>query len=140
MRKKKKAVLTELQAMVMSETKNGLQEIAEKTGMTIGEVIDRITVRMRPYTLDLAVQLAQEEMTICLSGLTTDDFEKAFYEILVSLMSVVGTDQETLEQLTEAAKEKREQLMQNITSLSEDEQKALRDSADEFLRDGKQQL
>ena len=42
----KKSTLKEIKATVMPQTAEGLQMLMEETGLTIGEVIDRLTLQM----------------------------------------------------------------------------------------------
>ena len=53
--KQKKSTLKEIKATVMPQTAEGLQMLMEETGLTIGEVIDRLTLQMRPDDLGFAV-------------------------------------------------------------------------------------
>ena len=52
----KKSTLKEIKATVMPQTAEGLQMLMEETGLTIGEVIDRLTLQMCPD--DLGFKLA----------------------------------------------------------------------------------
>ena len=47
----KKSTLKEIKATVMPQTAEGLQMLMEETGLTIGEVIDRLTLQMCPDDL-----------------------------------------------------------------------------------------
>ena len=49
----KKSTLKEIKATVMPQTAEGLQMLMEETGLTIGEVIDRLTLQMCPDDLGL---------------------------------------------------------------------------------------
>ena len=42
----KKSTLKEIKATVMPQTAEGLQMLMEETGLTVGEVIDRLTLQM----------------------------------------------------------------------------------------------
>lgn len=58
----KKSTLKEIKATVMPQTAEGLQMLMEETGLTIGEVIDRLTLQMRPDDLGFAVCFAQDQV------------------------------------------------------------------------------
>lgn len=47
----KKSTLKEIKATVMPQTAEGLQMLMEETGLTVGEVIDRLTLQMCPDDL-----------------------------------------------------------------------------------------
>ena len=49
----KKSTLKEIKATVMPQTAEGLQMLMEETGLTVGEVIDRLTLQMCPDDLSL---------------------------------------------------------------------------------------
>ena len=51
----KKSTLKKIKATVMPQTAEGLQMLMEETGLTIGEVIDRLTLQMCPDDLGLVV-------------------------------------------------------------------------------------
>ena len=58
----KKSTLKEIKATVMPQTAEGLQTLMEETGLTIGEVIDRLTLQMCPDDLGFAVCFAQDQV------------------------------------------------------------------------------
>ena len=43
----KKSTLKEIKATVMPQTAEGLQMLMEETGLTVGEVIDRLTLQIK---------------------------------------------------------------------------------------------
>lgn len=116
-KQKKKGELVDIQATVMKETLDGINSICETSGLTIGEVIDRLTLKMVPYEADFAIQLAQEQMVICLSGLDEEEYTKAFIEILVVLLAALPTEE--LETLGARAIEKRQEMIQQIADMTE---------------------
>lgn len=116
-KQKKKGELVDVQATVMKETLDGINSICETSGLTIGEVIDRLTLKMVPYEADFAIQLAQEQMVICLSGLDEEEYTKAFIEILVVLLAALPTEE--LGTLGARAIEKRHEIIQQIADMTE---------------------
>lgn len=58
----KKSTLKEIKATVMPQTAEGLQMLMEETGLTVGEVIDRLTLQMCPDDLGFAVCFAQDQV------------------------------------------------------------------------------
>ncbi len=57
--KQKKSILKEITATVMPQTEEGLQTLMEQTGLTIGEVIDRLScLKLRQVSTGFALLLA----------------------------------------------------------------------------------
>ena len=65
----KKSTLKEIKATVMPQTAEGLQMLMEETGLTIGEVIDRLTLQMCPDDLGVADCFAQDQVFFSISNL-----------------------------------------------------------------------
>lgn len=63
----KKSTLKEIKATVMPQTAEGLQMLMEETGLTVGEVIDRLTLQMCPDDLGFAVCFAQDQIFFSIS-------------------------------------------------------------------------
>jgi len=66
----KKSTLKKIKATVMPQTAEGLQMLMEETGLTIGEVIDRLTLQMCPDDLGFAVCFAQDQVFKLAGGRT----------------------------------------------------------------------
>ena len=79
--KQKKSTLKEIKATVMPQTAEGLQMLMEETGLTIGEVIDRLTLQMRPDDLGFAVCFAQDQVFFSISNLPEEEQEEALTKI-----------------------------------------------------------
>ena len=78
----KKSTLKEIKATVMPQTAEGLQMLMEETGLTIGEVIDRLTLQMCPDDLGFAVCFAQEQVFFTISNLPEEEQEEALTKII----------------------------------------------------------
>ena len=78
----KKSTLKEIKATVMPQTAEGLQMLMEETGLTIGEVIDRLTLQMCPDDLGFAVCFAQDQVFFSISSLPEEEQEEALTKII----------------------------------------------------------
>lgn len=85
----KKSILKKIKATVMPQTAEALQTLMEQTGLTIGEVIDRLTLQMYPNKLEQAVLLAVEQVMFSISNLPEEQAEIALTETLVFLAGFI---------------------------------------------------
>ena len=69
---------TRIEATVMKMTAEGLEKLSNETGLSIGEVIDRLTMNMRADNKDLAVSIAYQEVIMLLSRLPQEENSAAF--------------------------------------------------------------
>lgn len=81
----KKSTLKEIKATVMPQTAEGLQMLMEETGLTVGEVIDRLTLQMCPDDLGFAVCFAQDQVFFSISNLPEEEQEEALTKIIIFL-------------------------------------------------------
>lgn len=101
---KEEAKLREIKATVMRNTEESLRKISQESGMTIGEVIDRLTLRMCPKDVEIALQLIEEEIIICFSGLDHADCENAFVMLVTDLVASLPINEAIVEKLIEGGK------------------------------------
>ena len=87
--KQKKSTLKEIKATVMPQTAEGLQMLMEETGLTIGEVIDRLTLQMCPDDLGFAVCFAQEQVFFTISNLPEEEQEEVDESMVMEHISMV---------------------------------------------------
>ena len=90
--KQKKSILKEITATVMPQTEEGLQTLMAQTGLTIGEVIDRLTLQIYPERQEQAILLAEEQVIFSLTKLTEKQTEKALTEIIIFLAGYVPAE------------------------------------------------
>lgn len=110
---------TEIKATVMSQTAESLAQLCANTGLSTGEVIDRLTMNMRPKEKELAVTMAFQEIIMILSALPEEENNAAFLDLITTLMVMVPGEFE--DSLIKEAEEKRENLQKNLGSLSPEE-------------------
>lgn len=87
-----KTALKEIEATVMPQTAEALKILMEETELTIGEVIDRLTLQMCPDKLEHAVLLATEQVMFSISNLPDEQAKIALTETLVFLAGFVPAD------------------------------------------------
>ena len=104
--KQKKSILKEITATVMPQTEEGLQTLMAQTGLTMGEVIDRLTLQIDPEKPEQAALLAEEQVFFTISKLTERQAERVLAEIIVFLAGFVPAEHLTeLQQKTIANRE-----------------------------------
>ena len=91
--KKEKIILKQIEATVMPQTKEALQLLMKQTGLTIGEVIDRLTLHICPDKLEQAVLLAEEQVYFSISNLPKGQVENALEELILFWSEFLPTDQ-----------------------------------------------
>ena len=111
----KKSTLKEIKATVMPQTAEGLQMLMEETGLTIGEVIDRLTLQMCPDDLGFAVCFAQDQVFFSISSLPE---EEHLTKIIIFLAGLVPVDH--LKGLEQAAISKRAERLKEYKEYIED--------------------
>jgi len=80
---------TQIEATVMKMTAESLEKLSNETGLSIGEVIDRLTMQMKAKDKDLAVSIAYQEVIMQLSNLPQEETDVAFLELVTVLLAMV---------------------------------------------------
>lgn len=127
--------LVHVEGEVMPQTAAALQKLSHDADLTIGQVIDRLTLRMTAHEVDYAVQLANEEVMTCLSGLNHQDFQTAFEKLVLNL--AVALPQEKLTVLVEKAEAHQEEMMQNLADLPQEERQAIKAALEKMVEQEK---
>ena len=79
-------VLTTIEATIMTKTKEALLKHCENTGLSIGEVIDRMALDFVIDTPDLAANVLCEEFVIMVVNQTEEQMQKTVHHVIASLM------------------------------------------------------
>ena len=79
--------VVEINVKVMSQTKEVLDVIAKTGGLSIGEVIDRLTLKLSPDDVDEAQILILENLLITTSRLTQEQSD----EVVLKVLKVLGS-------------------------------------------------
>ena len=77
--------LCELNTTVLPQTMTALGELKEATGLSEGEIIDRVLVRWQAKDPQTAAQLILDAILIHTNQLGSDDFNKAILGVLTLL-------------------------------------------------------
>ena len=75
----------DLNATVMVQTMEYLQEHSKNLGLSIGEVIDRLVVNIQAPSSEIAAAWVCEQFTLSTSKLNEDDLKDTIYDV-VSMM------------------------------------------------------
>lgn len=132
---KQKFALISVEADVMPQTAAALQKLSHDADLTIGQVIDRLTLRMTAHDVDHAVQLANEEVMTCLSGLDHQNFQIAFEQLVLNLAAALPT--EKLTALVEKAEARQAVMMQNLSALPQEERQAIKAALEKMVQQEK---
>ena len=84
--------VVEINVKVMSKTKEVLEDIAETGGLSIGEVIDRLVLKLCPDDVEEAHILILENILINTSRLTQEQSDEAVLKVLKVLESACVED------------------------------------------------
>lgn len=95
--------LTELQVTVMKKTAAALDEMGNRGGMSVGEVIDRLTVHFRPKDPELALHLAETEVLMLTTELDKSETEKYLKQLVIDLCAMVTENEDEGLELVKAA-------------------------------------
>lgn len=127
--------LVSIEAAVMPQTAAALQKLSHEVDLTIGQVIDRLTLRLTAHDVDHAVQLANEEVLSCLSGLNHDDFQVAFEKLVLNLAATMSP--EKLSSLVSKAQAQQEEMMKGFANLPEEEREAIKAALEKMMEQEK---
>lgn len=127
--------LVSIEAEVMPQTAAALQKLSHDVDLTIGQVIDRLTLRMTAHDVDYAVQLANEEVMTCLSGLDHQNFQIAFEQLVLNLAAALPGDKLTA--LVEKAETRQAEMMQNLSALPQEERQAIKAALEKMVQQEK---
>lgn len=101
-------LLRHIEATVMKQTFEVLEQMMQETGLSIGEVIDRLALTLRPRDQELAVWMAIEEIALIISNLSQEEKAGAIVGILMKLASLLSVEE--IERLQEAVLAARKEL------------------------------
>ena len=94
--------VVEINVKVMGKTKEVLEDVAETGGLSIGEVIDRLVLKLSPDDVDTAHLLILENLLITTSRLTQEQSDEAILKVLKVLEDACVEDMRN--ELTETLK------------------------------------
>lgn len=119
-------LLRNIQATVMRQTAEALDELTERCSLSAGEVIDRLVLQMRPENPDVALEVAESEIFILISNLSKENAEKVIWDLAVGLSAMVIKDKSDGERLLQAAMEARKKTIEAAKMLSAEEKEELK--------------
>ena len=119
MSEQKKSKLVQIEAVVMPQTFRSLQHNQRDTGLSIGEVIDRLAVQIHAKDAAMAVQIILEEIQIILRDLPTDQQITALWEVITTVAALMP--EEYLPRIEVEAHKKQTSLLENITRENDNE-------------------
>ena len=102
---KKEDLTKTLEATVMSKTLYVIQQMAQASQLSVGEVIDRLTLRLQATEINAAVLFAMDQIQILFSALSDDQLSEAFIQLVISIATFFPLD--ILETLPERVLEER---------------------------------
>ena len=81
--------LTEIQATVIADTAKSLNEMSDTAKMSIGEVIDRLTLRFTPDDYEIAANIVETEILMIFSKLPEAEVEKGLRRVTTDLLAML---------------------------------------------------
>ena len=112
MKEQKNTKLVHIEATVMPQTYNSLLHNQRDTGLSIGEVIDRLAVQIHAKDADMAAQIILEEMQIILRDLPVDQKAAAMWDVITTV-SVLMPEEYCLKFQTDVNRKKAQLLGKN---------------------------
>lgn len=88
-----KTGLTEITATVLQQTKNSIEGMCEVSGLSIGEIIDRMALKWSAKDPEHAMQLILDDMIIHARDLSPEDFNLTVLGILAVLKRSLSKDE-----------------------------------------------
>lgn len=115
--------LEKIEATVMPQTAESIRKSQEETGLTIGELIDRMTLHIKPRDAKVAIQLILEDVAIIISELTTEQTLEVLSAITSTLTALLPLDSMKLS--FHDAIEKQQALLHSLMDMSEEDREEL---------------
>lgn len=75
-----------IELTVQTATVEDLEYIAQKSGLTPGEIVDRLVARASTNDPDIAERLAMDSLIVAVSKLSGEDLVMAIFDIATNLM------------------------------------------------------
>lgn len=75
-----------IELTVQATTAEDLEYIAQKSGLTTGEIVDRLVARASTDDPDIAERLAMDNLIIAVSKLSSENLVMAIFDIATNLM------------------------------------------------------
>lgn len=75
-----------IELTVQATTAEDLEYIAQKSGLTTGEIVDRLIARASTDDPDIAERLAMDNLIIAVSKLSSENLVMAIFDIATNLM------------------------------------------------------
>ncbi len=111
----------EIKIRITKNTAEDLQEISEKSGLGIGEVVDRLTTKYSSTDPDDALYLAIDDILVITSKLSQEDSQKVIGNIAGSLLFLLPQDK--MEEIVEKAESKRKAIMEALDTIDDEKRK-----------------
>lgn len=92
----------EMNIKVIKETKDSIEELSEQTGMTPGEVVDRLLLTCSPTDSETAYLFMMDNFMINMKNLNGDQFNEVIIKFLTTLES--GFDGKEPKEMRESVK------------------------------------
>lgn len=124
--------ITQIEATVLQSTADGLKEISEKAELSVGEVIDRLTMQFTPREPDIAVQIILQEISMAIVKLTPEQCLQAIQEVFVTL--AVSLPEEVIDELPQLIMKKNEELKKQVLEMTDEEWKEISDELENLNR------
>ena len=115
--------LEKIEATVMPQTAESIRKSQEETGLTIGELIDRMTLHIKPRDAKVAIQLILEDVAIIISELTAEQTLEVLSAITSTLTALLPLDSMKLS--FHDAIEKQQVLLRSLMDMSEEDREEL---------------
>lgn len=88
-----KTSLTEITATVLQQTKDSIEGMCEASGLSIGEIIDRMALKWSAKDPEHAMQLILDDMVIHTRDLSPEDFNLTVAGILAVIKMSLTKDE-----------------------------------------------
>lgn len=79
--------IVEMNVKVIKETKESIEKLSEQTGMTTGEVIDRLLLTCSPTDAEMAYLFMMDNFMINTKNLSSEQFNEVLLKFLKALDS-----------------------------------------------------
>ena len=79
--------IVEMNVKVIKETKESIEKLSEQTGMTTGEVIDRLLLTCSPANAEMAYLFMMDNFMINTKNLSSEQFNEVLLKFLKALDS-----------------------------------------------------
>lgn len=129
-------LLKTIEITVMSKTADDLEYLGQKSQLTTGEVVDRLTARISSKDPEVAYALIMDDLLLLMAHLSQEDKIKVMSDVVVD--HLLAFPPEFMDELVAEAKEKRRAALKKMENLTSEQKAELATAYQDYVSGAEQ--